>query len=343
MILFALFLFGAHVGSFLNVCIWRLPRGESVAHPPSRCPNCNTRLRPLDLVPLLSQILLHAKCRYCGQKISWRYAGMELLTGIVFAMVGAQSGNLSGGLTGEWIGDPVRLAQYLLVASCLIVIFWIDFETMMIPISSALLLGLAGVGADIWRVTQGSATLSDGAVFGFKMLPAPLPGSLLAMVVAAFFIWVVRAIATWWYRREAMGFGDVFMVAGIAANIGWSELIVTFFFLSVLIALFIGVVAHLPYVIDVYRRGKVRDKSRRQRGQNPLAFLLARSAFRRLEMPFGPGIAVGALVTLLYGAQLTASYVNFAYPPLAVNAPGANTANVETLFTAPGGPPAPPQ
>ena len=76
------FVYGAVVGSFLNVCIWRLPRDESVVHPPSHCPHCAKSLAPADLVPLASQTLLRARCRYCGIGISWRYFGVELLTGL---------------------------------------------------------------------------------------------------------------------------------------------------------------------------------------------------------------------------------------------------------------------
>src|SRR5687767_1150064 len=83
-----LFILGAIVGSFLNVCIWRLPRHESVVHPPSHCPKCDTRLQPADLVPLVSQVLLIARCRYCSARISWRYFGIEFLTGCLFALVG---------------------------------------------------------------------------------------------------------------------------------------------------------------------------------------------------------------------------------------------------------------
>jgi hypothetical protein len=77
MLLLILFVLGTCVGSFLNVCIWRLPRGESVVEPPSHCPSCNTRLQALDLVPLWSQVFLNARCRYCGNQISWRYFGIE--------------------------------------------------------------------------------------------------------------------------------------------------------------------------------------------------------------------------------------------------------------------------
>ena len=81
------FIIGALLGSFFNVCIYRIPNKKSVVNPPSHCYNCNTRLKPLDLVPILSWTLLRGKCRYCGQKISPRYALVELLTGTLFVLV----------------------------------------------------------------------------------------------------------------------------------------------------------------------------------------------------------------------------------------------------------------
>src|SRR5665648_798312 len=78
-----IFIFGLIIGSFLNVCIYRIPREESIVSPPSHCPNCNTRLKPFDLIPLLSYLITGGKCRYCGMKISPRYFSVELLTGVV--------------------------------------------------------------------------------------------------------------------------------------------------------------------------------------------------------------------------------------------------------------------
>ena len=82
------FVLGTVVGSFLNVCIWRLPREESLSHPPSHCPSCEHRLSFFpDMVPMLSQLWYRSRCRYCGQKFSWRYLWVELFTALVFVAV----------------------------------------------------------------------------------------------------------------------------------------------------------------------------------------------------------------------------------------------------------------
>src|SRR5262245_7978022 len=85
---FVAFVFGAVTGSFLNVCIWRLPRNESLSDPPSHCPNCQHRLAFFpDMVPLLSQLWYRSRCRHCGQRFSWRYFWVELFTAVVFTAI----------------------------------------------------------------------------------------------------------------------------------------------------------------------------------------------------------------------------------------------------------------
>jgi leader peptidase (prepilin peptidase)/N-methyltransferase len=311
MILLLLFVFGAHIGSFLNVCIWRMPRHESVAYPPSHCPSCNTQLKGIDLVPLLSQLVLRGKCRYCGAKFSWRYFGVEFLTGLLFVLAGLQPGNLGGtDFFAPWTGDPVRLVRDLIFMATLVVVFFVDFDTRLIQLESVLLLGLAGVAFDAWQVYNG-APLSDGALFA-AMLPAPLPGSILAMVVAATGIWLVREIFSRIYGKEAMGLGDVLFVAAIAANLGWNATICTFFFLAVMIGTFVGISLQIPRSIRSYRWGKAREE---RYGGRKIAAMLARRAFRKV-MPFGPMLAIGAVAALLYGTQINAAYWQLLTPEL---------------------------
>ncbi len=271
----------------------------------------------LDLVPLLSQLALRGRCRYCGASISWRYFGIEFLTGVLFVLVGAQPGNIDGGWwSGVWVGDPARLLQELVVFSSLIVIFWIDYETFLIPISAALLIGLAGVSYDVWQVAHQSRAMTEASLFGIPLLPAPLPESIFAMVVTATFLWIVRAMFTWMYGQEAMGFGDVFLVAGIAANIGWKPTLFTFFFLSVVIGALVGSILQLPRAVRAYRWAKARSARLQDsvvgktHAHRSLAWPLARHAFRK-SIPFGPMLAVGAVVTILYGARLNDAYITW--------------------------------
>jgi len=313
MILFLLFILGTLVGSFLNVCIWRLPRGESVNHPPSHCPHCNTRLQALDLIPLVSQFTLRGRCRYCQAHFSWRYFNIELLTGILFLLVGMQPGYQEGDwLTAMWVGDVARLIRDLIFMSTLVVIFWIDFDTRLIQLEAVLLLGLAGIGYEAWQAYNGQATLTRGEIFGFTLLPAPLPQSLWSMIVTASALWLIREGFSMLYGKEALGFGDVMLVAGIAANLGWNATIFTFFFLAVVVGAFVGILMQIPRA----RRAYLWAKARRLRypGSATPTWPLARHAFRK-AIPFGPMLAIGAVIALLYGQQLNEAYVEMSTPP----------------------------
>ena len=326
MIFLLLFVLGTLVGSFLNVCIWRMPRGESVVAPPSHCPSCNTRLTLLDLFPLVSQLWLRGRCRYCGARFSWRYFGIELLTGVLFALVAVQPGNLSDlSFYAAWTGDYVKLARDLIFMATLTVVFWVDFDTRLIQLESVLLMGLAGFGYEIYRAFGASdarVILTDGKILA-GVLPAPLPESVLAAVVTAGGLWLLREGFSRLYGREAMGLGDVLLVAAIAPYLGWSALILTFLFLASVLGAFIGTAFQVPRALRSYRWAKARQ--RRYGGDDWSKPLLRRSL--RAAMPFGPMLAIGAVAALLFGAQINDAYWNLIAPPplapLAATAPVA--------------------
>ncbi len=326
MILLMLFILGTLIGSFLNVCIYRLPRHESVSHPPSHCPNCCTRLQALDLVPILSQVLLGGKCRYCGQKFSWRYAGIEFLTGVLFLLAGTRYIEVGGGFGAAFVGDPVRLVRDLIFMATLVVIFWVDFDTRLVQLEATLLLGLSAVAYNLWQIHRGGFNdiTTDGGLFA-PWLPALLPDSLLAGTVAATFIWLLRAVFSFLYGREAMGLGDVFIVAAIAMHLGWHATLVTFFFLAAVLGALIGSLFQIPRTVRSYRWGKQRAE---KYASPDLSRALARHSFRKSLMPFGPMLAIGAVAALLYGQQINSYYVGlYTIPPAASSAPAIGAAS----------------
>ncbi len=263
----------------------------------------------MDLVPLVSQLYLGGKCRYCGAKFSWRYFGIELLTAILFLLVALQSGNLAdGSFFAAWTGDYARLVRDLVFVSTLVVVFFVDYDTRLIQLESVLLMGVAGVAFDAWRASQG-ARLENGALFA-AMLPAPLPASILAMTICATGLWLVREGFSRLYKKEALGFGDVLLVAAIAANLGWNATLLTFFFLAATLGAFIGVSAQIPRAIRSYKWAKSREQ---RYGKKSIAGLLARRAFRKV-MPFGPMLAIGAVAALLYGTEINAAYMRLLIP-----------------------------
>jgi len=194
---FSAFCFGAVIGSFLNVCIRRLPAGESIVYPPSHCPGCGTRIRGRDNIPLLSYLLLCGRCRSCGSRISLRYPAVEALTAIALVLLLYRFG-----LTGSFAVAAVFL-------TALIVISFIDLDHQIIPdvitlpgIAVGLLLSVAGMGP---RVLD-------------SVLGALLGGGLLYAVAVGYHAWT---------GREGMGGGDVKLLAMIGAFLGWRSVLVT--------------------------------------------------------------------------------------------------------------------
>lgn len=258
---FLAFAYGTVVGSFLNVCIFRLPRDESVVFPASHCPYCRTRLRPRDLVPLFSQIALGGRCRYCGQPISWRYLGVELLTGLCFMLV-------------LWrTGPTLALLPNLLFAAALIAVFFIDLDTYLIPDELPLTIAVVGVTLDLVKLVLGrSHPVVVPLGWAGASLSVPIPSSFAGMVVAACALLLVGKLGTWLFKKESMGGGDVKLSGAVGAYLGLDAGILTYFLSAVVLGAVAGIVLMLL---------------RRKRGRD--------------YIPFGPMLAIGAIIALLFG------------------------------------------
>jgi leader peptidase (prepilin peptidase)/N-methyltransferase len=193
-------LFGLAFGSFLNVCISRLPRHQSIVHPASRCPACGKPIRARDNVPLLSWLLLHGRCRNCNWKIPLRYPLVELATAILFLLA-----YLVFGLTLEAIGMAVLC--FLLLGLAVM-----DAETMLLP--------------DVFTLPG----IALGVLYSGMMLGWRFAGwSALYALAAAVLILLIRAAYRLVRRREGMGLGDAKLLAMVAAWLGpWPSLLVLF-------------------------------------------------------------------------------------------------------------------
>lgn len=197
MLSFVVFLFGATVGSFLNVCIHRLPARESVVFPASHCPTCKRPIRPFDNIPLLSYVVLRGRCRHCAAPISLRYPFVEMLTGAT-AVASLDAFGLS----------PPFLVYFAFLAA-LIVITFIDLDHQIIPDA----ISLPGIGVGFF----------SSLIVGEPGWQSSLAGILLGGGV----LW---AVAEGYYRltgREGMGGGDVKLLAMIGAFLGWRAVPVT--------------------------------------------------------------------------------------------------------------------
>jgi leader peptidase (prepilin peptidase)/N-methyltransferase len=205
------FLLGLVVGSFLNVCIYRLPRGESVVHPRSHCPGCQNLVAAYDNIPVLSYLILRGRCRHCRTPISFIYPAVELLTGAVFL------------LTFLWWGlSPLALKMALLGAA-LIVLTLTDIRERILP--DRVNFPLMAVGflfAFLVPVGDGSAALLARIALGTDVpaMALSVTDALLGALVGG---GVLFALGEAWYRLkgvEAMGFGDVKMMAMVGLFFG---------------------------------------------------------------------------------------------------------------------------
>jgi len=221
------FIYGTVVGSFLNVCIWRLPRDESIIRPGSHCPSCSTLLKPWDNIPLFSFLILRCRCRYCGAKISWRYFGVELLTGIYFVLVLHSFG---------W---TINALAYALFGASLIATFFIDLEHWIIPDQLSLFgIGL-GVAHDAAELVAGSRS--------FMWIPVPwtdgklpLPQSIAGILACGGVFLAIAIISYYIFKKEGVGGGDIKLAAAIGANIAIGQAMLSFF-LAVALGSIIGV------------------------------------------------------------------------------------------------------
>lgn len=226
---FTSFVFGAIVGSFLNVCIWRMPRGESLSDPPSHCPNCNHRLKMLpDMVPILSQLWYRSRCRYCGARFSWRYMWVEILTAVVFTAVYYHY----YAYTSIGMPEDSRVIPTLCVmafVSALITLFFIDLEHFVIPDLTILVAVLAALLRDGFLIGQGVRPLWQtlpGVAF-----PLPLPLSVLGGLLAFWMLWQFAALTSALLGREAMGAGDSLLLGAMGAFlIPWPLVLLAFLF-----------------------------------------------------------------------------------------------------------------
>ena len=189
-------LFGLCIGSFLNVVIYRLPLGQSLASPPSRCRTCGYSLRWFDNIPVLSWVWLRGRCRQCGTAVSWQYPLVELITAALFALVLLLT------------APGVLIASRLLLVSILVALFGIDLEHQILP-NSITLPGIAIGVALSFFAPPGWRDAVIGAILGAGILYAIAYGYYL------------------WRHEEGMGMGDVKMLAMIGAFLGWKAVLVT--------------------------------------------------------------------------------------------------------------------
>ncbi len=256
---FIVITFGLLIGSFLNVCIYRVPEGLSIVSPGSRCPACGTDIKFYDNIPVISYIVLMGRCRSCQAKVSARYPSIEFLNALLYAVVLNRFG----------IDSPWVLLVYLFFTSTLIVIFFIDLDHQIIPNS------ITYPGIPI-AVLLGSTILPDPFMRSELL---GLNASVIGFVAGGGFFYLVAVAGKMVFKKDAMGGGDIKMMAMVGGLLGWKGVILTTFGGSLLGSI-IG-------VILIKLKG-------REWGS---------------KIPFGPYLALGALISLLWGQEILVWYL----------------------------------
>jgi leader peptidase (prepilin peptidase)/N-methyltransferase len=248
---------GLCVGSFLNVCIYRLPAGKSLVWPGSHCTSCDTPIAWYDNIPVASYFILGGRCRKCGARFSVRYMLVELATGLIW--FGYWFAYFRTGLRGGADNVGVYLVHVAL-ASALLASGVIDYERKEIYTSVTNFALAVGLAASIaWPEVQqvGAYDRLLPAWTGWERIDAVVLG-LVGAAVGAGIINLTRFLGTLAFRREAMGIGDVYLMAAIGGCLGWEAAVLVF-----LVAPFLG----LPY--GVWQVLRARKQPQEESGEEP--------------------------------------------------------------------------
>lgn len=265
------FVFGLVMGSFLNVCIVRIPERKSIVRPASACPKCETPIRPWDNVPVVSYLALGGKCRACKARISILYPLVELLTGLLFV--------------GCWLafGFTAETLKWAAFSSLLVVLVFTDLRERILPdVVNYTGFGVALAISFFLPPSDGLALWLSKKMFSFPP-PAPalsLADALLGAAIGSSLLWMVSEAYFRLRGREGMGLGDVKMMLMAGAFLGAKRTLLTIFLGSVL--------------------GSVLG----------LAFILARRKQTDYELPFGSFLGMAALLVVFFGTPVVNWYLS---------------------------------
>ena len=297
------FLLGLLFGSFLNVCISRLPAHESIISPRSRCPHCGHAIRWYDNLPILSWLLLRARCRDCKTRISWRYPAVELSTGFWMMISAGRLYEVRYALAIDgWVLVPeetVKVVAFAVLGFLLIGLMVMDWQTQRLPDAftlTGIVIGFLLTCAQAFFLTPGEGDIAFTTTHQLRMSSpgsfaaqgnvfmtgseALIWGRILAIAGAALLLIVIRAIYKALRKRDGMGFGDVKLLAMIAAFLGFGE---------AMLALFAGVIVAAVYGVALLIKGRARSTTR---------------------LPFGSFLCAGGLFAALFGGRIIDWYAS---------------------------------
>jgi leader peptidase (prepilin peptidase)/N-methyltransferase len=249
-----IFLFGLMIGSFLNVCIHRLPREQSIIWPSSRCPRCKIPIPFWGNIPIVGFLLLRGRCHACRERISWRYPAVELLNAFGYLLIVSA------------FGYTLSAAVYALLFSSLLVVTFIDFEHQIIP-NEITLPGMV-----------------VGLLAASTILPAGFVSSIAGLFVGGGLFCLAALLSQWILKRDGMGVGDIKLIAMIGAFLGWRGMLLT---------IFLGALAGTLFgLFQILFMGRKREDT----------------------IPFGPFLALGAFISLLFQTDIILWYLRLGRP-----------------------------
>ena len=299
---FAIFLLGLAFGSFLNVCIYRLPLDLSVVTPRSACPRCKRPIAFYDNMPVVSWLLLRGRCRHCKARISPRYLFVELLTGALFYGCYAYS------------GFTLTTLKYCVFGFLLLGLIFTDAETKLLPdkltlpgLALGVLFSLLVPVHDVAsQFLPGIVSLPFSADIATRLLS--LLDSLLGAALGASFIYGAGAAYLRWRGAEGMGFGDVKLMAMVGAFLGMKLTILTIFAASLAGSLF-GLTTVL--VVWIKRTHRFRRRLENLQAARRRGWQSAQMVYRHYQMPFGVFLGSMALLAVFVGNQFLRWYGRF--------------------------------
>jgi leader peptidase (prepilin peptidase)/N-methyltransferase len=270
MITATVLIFGLVIGSFLNVCIARLPRGRSVVKPASHCPRCKESLEVYDNIPIISFLMLRGKCRRCGEPISWRYPAVELMNGLLYVWIVREFG---------FSGETVLM---MALCSSLIVVTFIDYDHQIIPD----VITLPGMLVGLTFAPFFMYPLTDPLPFHLgSLLPNAGPyltaflNSLIGLLLGGFPLLAIGWIWEKLRHMEAMGGGDIKLMGMVGSFLGWKGALLTIM-LGALAGSVVGI------LLIVLKRHKIEK-----------------------VIPFGPFLAAGAVAAAFFGSDIISWYL----------------------------------
>ena len=243
-----IFVIGLVIGSFSNVCIYRIPRNESLVSPGSHCPQCNKPIPFYDNIPVISYILLKGKCRYCGQPIPLQYPIVELATGLFYLALYL------------FYGLQLITIIYMILCTLLIIISFIDLKERIIP--------------DVLSLPF----IAIGFIVSFFLRTLSPIDSLLGILAGGGSLLIIAIAGTYLFKKEAMGGGDIKLAAMIGAFLGWQLTL-----LSLFLGFFLGSI--IGVIVLIINKGKSDI------------------------VPFGPFIALGAMLSIFWGQAIIHWYL----------------------------------